>query len=90
MTLEDHPVRRAASVSVTLRSLLVDVYSPGSLAVHAHFTGLRHLMFHYPLPASFLGISSIATMVFTLLYFFWHRLFEPAVVVPAAARKDSA
>ena len=49
--------------------------------MHAHFSGLRFLLYHHPVFSSFVGISSIGTLVFTLLYLFWKRLFEPAIVV---------
>ncbi len=68
--------RPCARVDMEVRHAGVD-FGRAVLRIHAHFTGLRALMFHHPVAASFLGIGSISTVVFTALYFFWRRMFEP-------------
>ncbi len=65
-------------------------FSLARLSVHAHFTGLRALMYHHPVAASCLGIASVSTAVFTALYLFWRKMFEPRVIVPAPPRSQSA
>lgn len=80
----------ARSASVTVSSRTLDVVS-AELRIHSHFTGLRYFMYHHPVLSSFLGITSIATLVFTLLFFFWTKVFEPGVVVRVGPpRSDSA
>lgn len=49
--------RPATDVYIEVQSRHVEVYSAW-LHIHAHFTGLRHLMFHWPLLSAAVGISS--------------------------------
>lgn len=68
------------SVGLEIQSREVDVQK-AEFFVHAHFSGLRHLMFHHPIVCSLVGISSVSTVVLSLVYLFWMRFFEPSVVV---------
>ena len=84
------PVSRTASnrsVSLEIRSRHLDVAS-ASLRAHARLSGLRRVMHGHPVLSSCVGISSIATVVFTLVYLFWSWAFEPAVVVQLPAKKE--
>ncbi|TRY76650.1 hypothetical protein TCAL_04075 [Tigriopus californicus] len=68
------------AVGLEVQSRWVDV-NKAEFFVHAKFSGLRHLMFHHPIVCSLVGVSSLSTVVLSLVYLFWKRFFEPAVVV---------
>ena len=70
-------VGQANRIDVEMRNVDFDFYSPAHLRIHAHFTGLRALMYHHPVFSSFIGVLTCSTFVFSLLYFFWRRFFEP-------------
>ena len=85
----DNYRRRVSDLSVSVQSKQIDIYEC-TLNIHAHFTGLSYLMYHHPVLSSCLGISSISTVVFTLLFFFWKKVFEPSVVVAISKSNSQA
>ncbi len=76
----DDTYRPVSGAVLEMRHAGVD-FAHAALRVHAHFSGLRALMFHHPVAASFLGVGSISTLVFSTLYFFWKSMFEPKSAV---------
>ncbi|XP_059484481.1 seipin isoform X2 [Neocloeon triangulifer] len=54
---EEDAMKPATDAYIEIQSRSVQIYS-ASLHIHAHFTGLRHLMFHWPILSASIGISS--------------------------------
>ncbi|KAK3923661.1 Seipin [Frankliniella fusca] len=66
---QDQPV---TDVKVEIQTRFVELYS-ATMLIHAHLTGLRYLMFHWPILSAAVGISS--NLFFILLMFslsWWH------------------
>ena len=78
----ENSAEKSSKIKIEIQNLEFDFFS-AKLRIHAHFSGLRRLMYDHPVFSSFLGISSAATLVFSLLYFFWRKIFEPSVVISA-------
>ena len=51
----------------------LDVYD-SKLKIHAHFSGLRYLMYYYPIFSSFLGASLIAVVISSIMAVAWLAL----------------
>ncbi|KAJ1521444.1 hypothetical protein ONE63_003113 [Megalurothrips usitatus] len=66
---ENQPI---TDVRVEVQTRFVELYS-ATMLIHAHLTGLRYLMFHWPILSAAVGISS--NLFFILLMFslsWWH------------------
>ncbi|XP_072277688.1 seipin isoform X2 [Pyxicephalus adspersus] len=62
---EDSYVPTTGAV-IQIQSLRLQIYS-AELRVHAHFTGLRYLLYHFPLLSAMVGISSNFIFMSTLV-----------------------
>ncbi|XP_069677157.1 seipin isoform X1 [Periplaneta americana] len=66
---QNHPV---TDIYVEIQSRHVELYS-ATLHVHAHFTGLRYFMFHWPVLAAAVGITSnLFFIVLICVLSWWH------------------
>jgi hypothetical protein len=50
------------------------------LRLHAHFRGLRYLMYHYPLTSGIVGITSISIFLFSMLLLAFSKVVDPIQV----------
>nr|CAD7257202.1 unnamed protein product [Timema shepardi] len=69
----NHPV---TDIYVEIQSRHVELYS-ASLGIHAHFTGLRYLMFHWPLLSAAVGITSNLFFILLITGLSWYQLYQP-------------
>lgn len=66
---QNHPV---TDMYVEIQSRHVEIYS-ATLYIHAHFTGLRYFMFHWPMLSAAVGITSnLFFIVLVCLLSWWH------------------
>nr|CAD7439367.1 unnamed protein product [Timema bartmani] len=70
---QNHPV---TDIYVEIQSRHVELYS-ASLGIHAHFTGLRYLMFHWPLLSAAVGITSNLFFILLITGLSWYQLYQP-------------
>jgi len=61
---------------VELQSYTIEVYR-ASLKIHAHFTGLRFLMFHWPLTSAVMGICTNLFFLSVVAFLSWFKFFKP-------------
>ncbi|CAG2063328.1 unnamed protein product [Timema podura] len=73
MCFKNHPV---TDIYVEIQSRHVELYS-ASLGIHAHFTGLRYLMFHWPLLSAAVGITSNLFFILLITGLSWYQLYQP-------------
>lgn len=69
---EEDQNQPVTDVRVEIQTRFVELYS-ATIFIHAHLTGLRYLMFHWPILSAAVGISS--NLFFILLMFslsWWH------------------
>lgn len=69
---EEDQNQPVTDVKVEIQTRFVELYS-ATMLIHAHLTGLRYLMFHWPILSAAVGISS--NLLFILLMFslsWWH------------------
>ncbi|KAM9450722.1 seipin isoform 2-T3 [Clarias gariepinus] len=84
---------------IEIQSRHVQIYS-AQLRIHAHFTGIRYLLYNFPLTSAVLGVASNFTflsviMLFSYLQFIWGGLWPPEQVMMGDTtrlqkRKDEA
>uniref|UniRef100_A0A1B6KSS0 Seipin n=1 Tax=Graphocephala atropunctata TaxID=36148 RepID=A0A1B6KSS0_9HEMI len=71
---EEHQGHPVTDIYLEVQSRFIELYS-ATLHIQAHLSGLRYLMFHWPLLAALLGVSSnlfILAFVFSLS---WYHLY---------------
>ncbi|CAG0914701.1 unnamed protein product [Notodromas monacha] len=59
---------------IELQTRFIEIYS-ASLHIHAHFHGLRFLMYHYPVLSAVCGVSMNMAFLLLLAAFSWHHWF---------------
>ncbi|XP_018592921.2 seipin-like isoform X2 [Scleropages formosus] len=69
---------------IELQSRKVQIYS-AQLWIHAHFTGIRYLLFNFPLTSAVLGVASnfaflSVLVLFSYLQFIWGGIWPPEQV----------
>lgn len=69
---QNHPV---TDIYVEIQSRHIELYS-AVLHIHAHFTGLRYLMFHWPVLSAIVGISSNLFFIVLVCLLSWLRLYQ--------------
>ena len=74
---KNHPV---TSAYIQLQSHTIEVYKT-NLKIHAHFTGLRFIMFNYPVVSAFMGISTNLFFLSIIAFLSWYKFFTPKQVV---------
>lgn len=60
-------------IYVEIQNKNIELYS-ATLHVNAHFTGLRYLMFHWPLLSAGVGISSNLFFIVLIFSLSWYHL----------------
>ncbi|XP_031158921.1 seipin-like isoform X2 [Sander lucioperca] len=66
----DDPYAPSVTAVIEIMSNKVQIYS-SQLYIHAHFTGIRHLLFNFPLISALVGVSSnfiFLSLLFVLSY----------------------
>ncbi|XP_028446085.1 seipin-like isoform X2 [Perca flavescens] len=66
----DDPYAPSVTAVIEIMSNKVQIYS-SQLYIHAHFTGIRHLLFNFPLLSALVGVSSnfiFLSLLFVLSY----------------------
>ncbi|KAK6623378.1 hypothetical protein RUM43_009230 [Polyplax serrata] len=69
---DNHPV---TNMYVEIKSKKIELYS-SSMHIHAHFTGLRYLMFHWPVLSAILGVGTNLFLILFVLLLSWYHLFN--------------
>jgi hypothetical protein len=62
------------SAFIEIRTRFIQIYS-ATLHVHAHFTGIRYVMFYYPMLSAFCGVSGNLFFLVLVAAFSWHHWF---------------
>ncbi|XP_072518531.1 seipin isoform X2 [Salminus brasiliensis] len=70
---------------IEIQSLRVQIYS-AQLRIHAYFTGIRYLLYNFPLTSAVIGVASNFTflsviVLFSYLQFMWGGLWPPEQVM---------
>ncbi|XP_067007433.1 seipin [Anabrus simplex] len=76
---QNHPV---TDIYVEIQTRHIELYS-ATLNINAHFTGLRYLMFHWPLLSAVVGISSNLFFIVLICALSWWHLNKEASEEPA-------
>lgn len=70
---KNHPV---TDVYLEIQALQIEFYS-ATLHIQAHLTGLRYLMFHWPLLSASLGVSSNLFFITFIAAVSWWHIYAP-------------
>lgn len=70
---QNHPV---TDIYVEIQSRQVELYS-AILYIHAHFTGIRYFMFHWPIFSAAVGITSNLFFIVLVCLLSWWQLHRP-------------
>ena len=70
---QNHPV---TDIYVEIQSRQVELYS-ATLYIHAHFTGIRYFMFHWPILSAAVGITSNLFFIVLVCLLSWWHLHQP-------------
>lgn len=70
---QNHPV---TDIYVEIQSRQVELYS-ATLHIHAHFTGIRYFMFHWPILSAAVGITSNLFFIVLVCLLSWWHLYRP-------------
>ncbi|XP_038556138.1 seipin-like isoform X1 [Micropterus salmoides] len=83
----EDPYAPSSTAVIEILSKKVQIYS-SQLYIHAHFTGIRHFMFNFPILSALVGVSSnfiFLSLVFILSYL---RLLVGVNLEPEQLRED--
>lgn len=69
INFQSHPV---TDVYVEIQSKQIQFYSV-TLHITAHFTGLRYIMFHWPVLSAFLGVSTNLFFILIICLLSWYH-----------------
>ena len=69
---QDNVHRPTRGASFVIQSRFLDIYE-SKLKIHAHFSGLRYLMYYYPVLSSCLGASLIGIVLSSVLAVTWYH-----------------
>ncbi|KAM7288837.1 seipin isoform X1 [Ixodes scapularis] len=70
---EEDYERPATQASIVIRNKFIEVYT-ATLKIYADFTGLRYLLYNWPLCSAIIGISTNFFFVALVALLSWHRL----------------
>jgi len=62
-------------IEVQILSRRVELYS-AKLGIHAHLTGLRYLMYYWPITSAFVGVCCNLFFIFFIVSLSWWRLSQ--------------
>ncbi|XP_051810875.1 seipin-like [Acanthochromis polyacanthus] len=83
----DDPYSPSVTAVVEILSNKVQIYS-SQLYVHAHFTGIRYLLFYFPVLSALIGVSSNFVFLSILFILSYMRVLLRADVKPRERRTD--
>ncbi|KAM4621743.1 seipin-like [Polymixia lowei] len=83
----DNPYAPSTTAIIEILSNKVQIYS-AHLYIHAHFTGIRYLLFTFPLTSALVGVSSNFIFLSMLLVFSYMRLLLGVAGIPQQHRTD--
>ncbi|ODN05679.1 Seipin [Orchesella cincta] len=86
---EEDPLRPVTEATIEIQSQHIEVYSV-RLRIHAHFTGLRYFMFHWPVLSGFVGITTNLFFLSVIAILSWYKFFTPKQVVVHVGYDSSA
>ncbi|CAG7720619.1 unnamed protein product, partial [Allacma fusca] len=76
---EEDPNRPITEAVIEIQSHHVEIYKT-SLQIHAHFTGLRYVMFHWPFVSAVVGITTNLFFLSIIAFLSWFKFFSPKQV----------
>lgn len=79
---EDDQMHPVTDVYVEIQSRNIQFYSV-KLHITAHFTGLRYIMFHWPILSAFLGISTNLFFILVICLLSWYHWSDTAWIEEA-------
>ncbi|CAH1791721.1 unnamed protein product [Owenia fusiformis] len=68
----EDPYRPALGAYIEVQSKHIEVYS-SRLSIHAHFSGIRYLLFYYPVASAFFGILTNMLFLAIISLLSWYR-----------------
>jgi seipin len=71
----DDPLMPVVAIDLQILSRFVEVYSVRFL-IHARFTGLRYIMFHFPILSAVIGTLLQVIVLSVIILFSWCKVFE--------------
>lgn len=69
---EEDPWVPSVSAFLEIQSYNIEIYS-ASLGIYAHFTGLRYIMFHWPLISAVVGVGTNLFFLSVIALLSWYR-----------------
>ncbi|KAK3879061.1 hypothetical protein Pcinc_016344 [Petrolisthes cinctipes] len=84
---EENPVTPLWEIGVEVASRHVEFYG-ATLRIHATFTGLRYLMYHYPMMAASIGIGICMIFLSTVVILSWYQFSEPTLMSQPQVRSS--
>ena len=69
----------AAKAHLEIKSRYLGI-SKASLRLHAHFKGLRYLMYHYPITCGVLGVTFVLIVLVSLVFLMLGKMLDPVIV----------
>ncbi|XP_069550558.1 seipin-like [Brachyistius frenatus] len=83
----DDPYSPSVTAVIEILSNKVQIYS-SQLFIHAHFTGIRYLLFYFPVVSALVGVSSNFIFLSLLFVFSYLRLLLRVEWKPDQLRRD--
>jgi len=71
---EEHQSHPVTDIYVEIQSRFIELYS-ASIHIQAHLSGLRYLMFHWPLLSAILGVLSNLFVIAFIFSLSWYHLY---------------
>lgn len=72
----DDPLSPVVGMNYEIQSRFIEVYNI-RYRIYANFSGLRYLMFNYPLISAFIGSSLNMMFLSAIILLSWYRFFSP-------------
>ena len=74
--IENFPAEKA---HLEIKSRYLGI-SKASLRLHAHFKGLRYLMYHYPTTCGVFGVTFVLIVLISLFFLMLGKMLDPVIV----------
>ena len=69
----------AAKAHLEIKSRYLGI-SKASLRLHAHFKGLRYLMYHYPMTCGIVGVTFVLIFLISMVFLILGKMLDPVIV----------
>lgn len=76
----ENPHNPVTNICIEIESRWLELYS-AQLRIQAQFTGLRYLMFYWPILSATLGIAIHVVIISAIVGYVWYRLIHPDQVI---------